>query len=170
MRPVFAGCLVVLVCFGAVSARAESSDAEVRARIEQRLGQLSAPGSRINVAVAEGNVVLYGTVRVLEHALRAEQAVWQTEGVSDVDNELRVVPLAGGGDAAIEREVRSVLADERFAGVEIRIEVEAGHVRLRGRILDPVDVLALKHRIAAIEGVVSVELDALLVAAWGSAA
>lgn len=161
-------CLVVIACLGPGVARAEPSDGELRARIEERLGRLAAPGGDIRVAVERGDVVLYGTVRLLEHSLRAEQAVWQTPGVRDVDNELHVAPLARGTDAAIEREIRAVLAsDARFLGVQIQIEVESGEVLLRGRIPHPGDVLALKHRVAAIDGVVSIEIEPLLIAGFG---
>lgn len=163
-----AGCLALVASLGPGPTRAEDSDAELRARLEQVLGRISAPGGDIRVAVSGGDVLLYGTVRLLEHALRAEQAVWKTEGVHDVDNELRIAPLARGSDAAIEREIRAILASEaRFLGVQMQIEVDSGDVVLRGRIPHPSDVLALKHRVARIEGVISIEIEPLLIAAQG---
>jgi len=149
-------------------ARAEAGDAALQARVEQSIRALAAPGAAIRVAAAGGDVLLFGTVLLLEHALRAEQAAWRTEGVRDVDNEIRVIPRLRGTDAAIEREIRGVLSsDARFGGSQVQIEVAAGEVVLRGLIPDPAAVLALRHRVAAIEGVVSIEIEPLLVAQIG---
>lgn len=158
-------CLATFVCLGSDLARAEAGASDLRTQIETELSRLSIPGAEVRVAVSEGDVLLHGTVRLLEHALRAEQRVWKTEGVRDVDNELRVVPVVARSDSEIEREIRSLLAsDPRFLGVLIEIASKSGDVALRGRIPHPSDVLTLKHRVAAIEGVVSIEIDAFLVA------
>lgn len=143
-----------------------SEDAEIRARIEARLADLpDREGAEIRVAVREGAVLLQGKVRLLEQSLRAEQTTWKTPGVLDVDNELRVLALAPGGDDAIERQVRLIIkAGGAFLDTSLAVEVAAGVVRLRGVFQDPGDVLALKHRIASIPGVLEVEIDALMVA------
>jgi hypothetical protein len=65
-----------------------------------------------------------------------------------------------GRDAAIEQRVRKIIeADERFVDTNLRLEVTAGQVRLRGLFQDQADVLALKHRIASVPGILDVEID-----------
>jgi len=61
-----------------------------------------------------------------------------------------------------------IKSDGRFVDTNLELEVTAGLVRLRGMFQDPTDVLALKHRIASIPGVLDVEIDALLVAHHGT--
>ena len=151
----------------AASAGAESpADAALRERLETRLAALADPDDvDLRVAVREGQVILQGRVRLLEQSLQAERLAWKTDGVIDVDNEIRVVPANLGGDAAIERRVRLLIKDDgRFLDTNLELEVSAGLVRLRGLFQDPTDVLALKHRIASIPGVLDVKIDALLVA------
>jgi osmotically-inducible protein OsmY len=163
----FVSCLAVPAL---VSGEPESpEDVELRARIEAKLTELpEQEGAEIRVVVRNGQVLLQGRVRLLEQSLRAEQAAWKTAGVIDLENELRVVSPAVGGDAAIEQRVRMIIkGDERFIDTNLRLEVTAGQVRLRGLFRDPGDVLALKHRIASIPGVLGVQIDAVLVARRG---
>jgi len=166
--------LLLVITLTATSQASENSeaatDAELRTRIEAQLAALpDREGAEIRVAVTDGQVVLQGRVHLLEQSLRAEQTVWKTPGVLDVDNELRVIPHGVGGDAAIERQVRTIIkGDGRFVDTNLEVEVMAGIVRLRGLFQDPADVLALKHRIASIAGVLDVEIDALLVARRGA--
>lgn len=146
-------------------------DGDLQTRIERRISALpNQEGATVRVFVRDGEVLLQGSVRLLEQSLRIEQDVWKTPGVRDVDNELRVAPLPLGGDAEIERQIRLVLkGDSRFLDASLELQVEAGLVRLRGRFRDPSDVLAVKHRIAAIPGVLDIQIDALLVARSGAA-
>jgi osmotically-inducible protein OsmY len=158
---------LVLLALAAPAGAAESEeDAALRARIEARLAALEGDaGADVRVAVRDGQVLLQGRVHLLEHSLRAAQAAWTTEGVRDVDNELRVVPVEPGSDAFIERRIRLLLkGDGRFTDTSLELSVTAGFVALRGMFQDPADVLALKHRIASIPGVLDVRIDAVLVA------
>jgi len=143
-----------------------SDDVALRAAIEARLAELrEAFDDEITVRVQQGQVVLQGRVPLLEHALRAEQLTWTTPGVQDVDNELRVTSIEPGGDVVLERQVRLLLgADVRFADTRLDLSVDGGVVTLRGTFLNPIDVLRLKHRIAAIPGVRDVRIDAILLA------
>ena len=169
-RGAIAAFVVALLLAGPGHASASShpdrEDAELRSRIEAKLAALpDREGADVRVAVSDGQVVLRGRVRLLEQSLRTEQAVWKTSGVLDVDNELRVVYAGAGGDAEIEQRVRMVIkGDGRFLDTNLELEVVAGRVRMRGLFQDPSDVLALKHRIASVPGVLNVEIDALLVA------
>ena len=140
-------------------------DLDLRARIQLELSTFDREGADIGVAVRAGSVVLHGRVRLLEQSLRAEQAVWKTDGVTDVENELRVAPFAAAADDAIELRIRTIIeGGDRFLDNDLELDVVAGVVRLRGLFRDPSDVLALKHRIAAIPGVLDIEIDAVLVA------
>ena len=162
------GCLMLMLASASLaSERTEApEDEDLHAQIEAQLAELpEIARAKIRVAVRDGHVVLQGQVRLLEQLLRAEQTVWTTPGVRDVDNELQVVPLAAGADAAIERQVRMIVkSDGPFIDTNLQIEVLAGVVRLQGMFQDPSDVLTLKHQIAKIPGVLAVEIDALLVA------
>jgi osmotically-inducible protein OsmY len=148
---------------GSASA-AGDEDAALRARIESRLAPLAEPvEAEIRVYVRDGQVVLTGAVPLLEHSLRASQKVWQTEGVRDVDNELEVRPLVRPTDETIEQRIRTLIKGEPpFLDAQVAVEVRAGSVRLSGYFEDPSDVLALKHRVASIAGVVELEIDAVL--------
>ncbi len=141
-------------------------DIALRQEIEGSLAQRFAGiGSEIRVAVREGQVVLQGEVRLLEHSLRAEQATWKTPGVVDVDNELVVRPLVGDPDASLANKVRTIVkGDERFIDTNLQINVRAGVVYLRGLFRDPGDVLALKHQVASVPGVLEVKIEATLIA------
>ena len=127
---------------------------EEQARQDERL-----VGTRVAVAAERGDVVLSGTVRLYGQKLRYEQIAWQTAGVRDVENEIRVVPLMPVDDAEIERQVVGILhPSRRFHGAGIRVEVSGGFVRLAGTFHDPADVLFLKHLVADVEGVVDMEI------------
>ena len=160
--------LAVLLCASAAPAGsvAESpADAALRALLEERIATLDGEGVEVRVSVRTGQVVLQGRVRLFEHSLRAEQLAWKTPGVEDVDNEIRVVPWESDGDAAIERRIRLLIkGEDRFSDTNLQLSVTSGFVKLRGMFQDPADVLALKHRIASIPGVLGVEIDAILVA------
>jgi osmotically-inducible protein OsmY len=76
-----------------------------------------------------------------------------------------VTARGSGGDESIERIVRIyVQASTRFVVENLELEVCNGQVRLSGSFENPSDVLALKHDIAAIDGVLDVEIEALLLA------
>lgn len=139
---------------------------ELDQRIVERLRALDPElASRVTVSARDGAVLLTGVVRIYEHVLQAERVAWTTEGVLDVENELRVIPLLPVEDAAIERRVREILkTDPRFADVSVRVDVKAGFVKLAGLFEDPGEVLSLKHRVASVEGVLHVEIEAMLVA------
>lgn len=162
--------LVLLHAAGA-GAQVESPAGPERASLAERVSARLAErdpevASRVEVSASEGVVLLRGVVRLLEHALQAERIAWTTAGVSDVENELRVVPVVPASDADLARRVREILkTDPRFATSSVRVTVEAGFVRLKGLFEDPAGVVALKHRVASLDGVLHVEIEALLVAA-----
>jgi osmotically-inducible protein OsmY len=90
-----------------------------------------------------------------------EQIAWKTEGVVEVDNEIRVVPRLPKTDAAIERKIMELAqTHRRFQGVNVIVTVVKGAVQIRTTLDHPQDVLFLKRRVAEITGVISINIQA----------
>jgi len=116
--------------------------------------------AEVSVAVEKGRVILFGSVRLLLHKLTYAQIAWQTEGVVVVDNEIRVVPQASLSDAAIERKVWDIVElHEQFHASEFKVMVERGDVFLVATFDSPLDVILLRKSVAAIEGVITIEIE-----------
>jgi osmotically-inducible protein OsmY len=114
----------------------------------------------VRVAVEERGVVLFGSVRLYLHRLLYEKIAWQTIGVVEVDNEIRVVPQASLSDAAIERMIWDIVKlHEQFHDSGFELTVKNGAVSLDGTFGHPLDVIFLRNRVAAIEGVVAIDIE-----------
>ena len=142
-----------------------ASDRELLERIaiqthhDQRL-----EGTQVHVVVQDRQVILSGTVSLYSQKMLYEQIVWQTPGVVEVDNEIRVVPRRPVADAEIARHIHTMIKGHpRFQHAEITVDVTQGAVCLSGTFHDPGDVLALKHQVAEIEGVIRLEIMARFV-------
>ncbi len=117
-------------------------------------------GTDAGIAVEGRTVILFGSVRLFLHKMLYEQIAWQTIGVLEVDNEIRVVPRVPLSDAAIERKIWEIVKrHEQFHTSEMKVTVEHGTVFLRGTFGNPQDVIFLKKRMAAIEGVIAIDID-----------
>ena len=117
-------------------------------------------GTDARVAVEGRSVVLFGSVRLYLHKMLYELIAWQTEGVVEVDNEIRVVPQASLSDGEIERNIWQIVAlDEQYHASEMKVIVVRGAVFLSGTFGHPQDVIILKKRVAAIEGVIAIDID-----------
>jgi osmotically-inducible protein OsmY len=82
----------------------------------------------------------------------------------EVDNEIRVVPKLPQADADIKRKIMdSVQSHHRLQGVNLKVAVEGGTVSIRAVFDHPRDVLFLKRRVAEIEGVIVIEIQATLI-------
>ena len=115
----------------------------------------------VELEVEDGYVVLYGTVGLYIQKMLYEQIAWKTKGVVEVDNEIRVVPRLPKTDIAVKRKIlERVHADDRFKGVHVIVTVIKGAVHIRVTLEHPRDVLFLKHRVAEIEGVISIDIQA----------
>ena len=138
------------------------SDKTIQQRIEDAAAETpKLRGTKVGVAVEDSYVVLHGQVRLYSQKMTYERIAWQTMGVVEVDNEIRVVPVAPVADAAIERKIREIVKTyPRFHGAEVKIKVEKGTVFLRATLEHPRDVFFLKHRVAEIEGVITIEIEA----------
>lgn len=159
---------LLLLCMAspALGVDNDGADAELADRIMQSFAGIEdLPKDSVKVAVRSGTVLITGRVPLLEHSLRVEQNAWRAQGVIDIDNELRVVPRLAVSDAEITRRISSLVeADPRFLAAKTKTEVKDGEVTLSGYFLDPRDILDLKHDIAALDGVLSIRIDADLLA------
>jgi osmotically-inducible protein OsmY len=94
-----------------------------------------------------------------------ERIAWKTAGVIEVDNEIRVTPVKPLTDAAIKRKIKEIVQTYRqFQGVNISVSVSAGVVDVLISLNQPADILFLKRKIAAIDGVVSIDIMAKFMA------
>jgi osmotically-inducible protein OsmY len=155
---------LIIITSGITHAKAAlaMSDKVIKQRIEdQAADTLSLKKTKVDLAVEEGYVVLYGTVGLYIQKMLYEQIAWKTEGVVEVDNEIRVVPRLPQSDTAIERKIKELVqAHRRFQGVNVIVTVEAGAVNIRATLEHPRDVLFLKRRVAEIDGVTDINIQA----------
>jgi osmotically-inducible protein OsmY len=71
-----------------------------------------------------------------------EKIARKTEGVVEVENEIRVIPTVLHADAAIERKVKEIVQTySRFQGVSISVTVKTGAVNVLITLNHPADVL-----------------------------
>ena len=138
------------------------SDKVIKQRIEdQAADTLSLKKTKVELAVEEGYVVLYGTVGLYIQKMLYKQIAWKTEGVVEVDNEIRVVPRLPKTDAAIERKIMELAqTHRRFQGVNVIVTVVKGAVQIRTTLDHPQDVLFLKRRVAEIDEVTDINIQA----------
>ena len=118
-------------------------------------------GAKVDLVVDDGYLVLYGTVGLYIQKMVYEHIAWKTDGVVEVDNEIRVVPGLPQTDTAIERKIMELVQSyRRFQGVDVNVTVKEGTVNIRAILEHPRDVLFLKNRIAEIEGVIDIYIQA----------
>ena len=121
-------------------------------------------GTEVHVVVRGGHVVLSGTVYLYSQKMLYEHIAGRTPGVVEINNDIRVVPRLPVEDAEIADHIHSMIKDhQRFQNAELTIDVREGTVSLSGMFYDPGDVLFLKHQVAEIEGVISLEIMARFV-------
>jgi osmotically-inducible protein OsmY len=160
--------VLVLIVTGITQAHAAlaMSDKVIKQRIEdQAADTLSLRKLKVDFAVEEGYVVLYGTVGLYIQKMIYEQIAWKTEGVVEVDNEIRVVTGLAQSDAVIERKIMELAqTHRRLQGVNIIFTVVNGAVQIRTTLDHPQDVLFLKRRVAEIDGVIDINIQAKFIA------
>ena len=145
-----------------VHAAPPMSDKLIKQQIEDKAAEkFRLRGTKVNLAVEDGNVVLFGEVGLYIQKMIYEQIAWKTEGVIEVDNEIRIVPKSPQTDAVIERKIMEVVqTHQRFLNTKIEVVVMKGAVNIRINLDHPSDVLFLKHRVAEIDGVISIDIQA----------
>jgi hyperosmotically inducible protein len=138
------------------------------------LGEDSLKDTTIHVTTTNGVVTLDGTVANANDKALAANIAKSVKGVRSVDNDLRtpgttdaaVKTKEATSDTWITTKVKSqLLADDVGRGTEIKVETTRGVVQLTG-ILPTKDAVEHAKDIAAkVEGVKSVDISALYVAA-----
>jgi osmotically-inducible protein OsmY len=138
------------------------SDELIKQNIENdAAGTLRLRATKVDIVVEDGNVVLFGEVGLYIQKMLYEKIAWKNQGVIEVDNEIRVVPRLPQTDAAVERRImQAIQTHQRFKGAKVAVTVETGNVFIRINLDHPSDIIFLKHRVAEIEGVVSIEIQA----------
>ena len=161
--------LLMLSLFQITVAQARSDELiqrEIKAQIADS-EQLA--GARIEVHAEQRLVILTGEVRIYEQKLVSERIAWTTTGVFEVDNELRVAPKIPLTDTAIERKVMEiVITNDRFRAAGVNVQVSKGKVILTGNFVNFSDPTALKHKVAEIEGVIAIDMQATFLARLGA--
>ncbi|MEA2078393.1 MAG: BON domain-containing protein [Pseudomonadota bacterium] len=156
---------LMLGLFQASPALARSDDLIQREIEAQIADSTELRGTRIEVQVEQRLVVLTGQVRLYEQKLVSDRIAWTTLGVFEVDNEIRVVPKLPLANAAIEQKVREIIkTHQRFHGAGVVVAVDNGVVFIQGSFSGIGDPAFLKHQVAAIEGVVDINIHATFLA------
>lgn len=113
---------------------------------------------RIHVAVDQGVVTLSGTVDSYWQKHRAEEMAANTAGVTDVRNELTVVPTA---PAVVDEDIRKEIlaAVERNTSIDVgrlNVDVNNGLVTLTGTVQDYAEFRAVEDAARYTGGVLEV--------------
>ena len=157
---------IVLFNMISIASTSSVSDDVIKRKIEREaIDTYNLRATKVKIAVENGNVVLYGTVDRYIQKMLYEKITWKTEGVVEVDNEIRVIPKFPQTDEAIERKVKEIVQTYRqFQGVKISVAVKTGAVDVIITLNNPSDVLFLKNKIAEIDGVISIDIMAKFIA------
>jgi osmotically-inducible protein OsmY len=113
-------------------------DAVASNQIKARLLSADARAySRIDVEVADGQVLLSGAAPTMEHRIEAERVAWTAEGIENVSNEIEVGPGVGimrsAMDELISAQVRArLISAPDIKGINFNIETFKGVVYLMG--------------------------------------
>ena len=118
-------------------------------------------GTQIEVRVVQRLVVLTGQVRLYEQKLIGGRLAWTAAGVYEVENDILVVPTVPVSDINIDLKIRKIIqADKSFITAAVELSVNNGEVRLSGKFANLHDPSRLKHKVAEIEGVVDITMNA----------
>ena len=158
---VIAWAIGILLVAGPVALAIAQSDKGIKLAIEKEIANSPELGGvQVRVLVEDGNVILLGAVRFYIQKMQIEKIAWQTAGVVEVDNEAHVMPQAPLSDVEIQRKILEITTVHgRYHDAQITVEVKEGSVSLGGTFRHPRDVIFLKHRVAEIEGVISVQFE-----------
>ena len=138
------------------------SDDIVKQSIEREVeADFRLRGTMVAFDVLQGFVILRGKVNLYIKKMLYERIAWTTVGVIEVENEIRVIPALPVTDDVIKRQVMDAFhAHQRLADINAVITVEAGVVFIQATFDDPHDVQKLKHKVAGIQGVVEIRIQA----------
>jgi hypothetical protein len=158
--------IIIAFSMSPIHAAPPVSDKMIKQTIEGEVADdLRLIGTNVDFVVEDGYIVLYGSVGLYIQKILYEQIAWDTEGVVEVDNEIHVVPGLPQTDTAIERQILELIhTHSRFQGKYFVVTVMKGDVHIRAPLDHPQDVLFLKHSVAEIEGVISIDIQAYFIA------
>jgi len=156
--------LLIMTLFQTNAALARSDDL-IKSEIEAKISETTAlQNTPIKVDVDKRLVVLSGNVRLLEQKLITERIAWTTMGVFEVDNEMQVVPKIPLADVGIEQKIKMIIkSDAQFVTAGVTVRAINGEVVLSGSFTNLHDPSRLKHKVADIEGVVDIKMNASFV-------
>ncbi len=156
--------LVVLLIFTLFHAHVAlaMSDKVIKQRIKDQVtNTFRLKGANVDIAVQGGFVVLSGTVGFYIQKMLFEQIAWKTNGVVEVDNEIRVMPRVPLNDTTIEHKImKLVQTHRRFQDINLKVTVTGGAVYIRTTLNHVQDVMFLKNKVAEIEGVTFINIQA----------
>ncbi len=150
-----------MLAFALSSSRAapeDLDDRDITWAVETELIQeQGVPAHKIDVATQDGQVTLSGSIDSYYAKLRAEDVAERVKGVTDVDNDIRVVtPLRL--DSQIRADVLSaLLLDPATESFQIDVTVEQGVVTLRGEVDSFSEKMLAGEAAEDVQGVVDVE-------------
>jgi osmotically-inducible protein OsmY len=157
--------LLILPLFEVTPALARS-DHFIKEEIEAEFAESEKlRDAKIEVHVEQRLVVLTGTSRLYEQKLISERIAWTVPGVSEVENEIRVVPILPMSDAAIEWKIKEIVKfNIRLHAAGIVVVVKDGAVTIQGSFSETSALIFLKHEVAKIEGVVDIKITGKVIA------
>jgi osmotically-inducible protein OsmY len=112
------------------------SDIDLKTDIQKVLGCISDIDDRqIKVTVQDGIVTLSGNIDSFWKKTRIEDLASSIEGVLEINNKLRVLPIEKAPDMVIKKDIISALERMEVKGLEkIKVEVAEGKVTLAGSV------------------------------------
>lgn len=120
---------------------------------------------RVVVKVRNGLVTLSGAVGSGEESARAARDAGSVRGVSGVDNQLLVGPLAGViADLLLRADcLRALDSESRVPAGSVSVSVEDGLVTLHGRAHHHLQAAAAKRAVATVDGVKEIVENIIMV-------
>jgi osmotically-inducible protein OsmY len=166
MKHITGPILILILALFQVAPALARNDHFIQAEIEAQLAESEElRGTKIEVHVEQRLVVLSGTGRLYEQKLISERIAWTTPGVSEVDNEIKVVPTLPMSDVAIEWKTKEIVKfNVRLHAAGIVVVVKNGVVTIQGSFSEIIDLVFLKHEVAKIEGVVDIRVTGGVIA------
>jgi hyperosmotically inducible protein len=157
--------IMALICSGCT--RQAVDDATVSAKVKTRLaGDAETSAIKIGVTTVKGVVTLSGEVPTEREKAKAEQVARETEGVTQVVNNITIDPNTIGAtnvkekteeavnDTAILSKIKTKLVLENITGTNV--DVEDGKVTLKGAVNDEKQIKQAEEIARSTNGVKSV--------------
>lgn len=117
----------------------------------------------VRVSIAEGRVVLEGTVNSYWRKVRVEEVVSPLKGVVEVVNQLAVVPTEKVSDMLLAERIVAGLDRNLLTNVKnILVEVENGRVRLSGILPNRPAFEAARDTVIRTAGVTEIRNDLII--------